>query len=819
VYRARDPVLDRDVALKLLHHDSRRLREEAATLATLDHPNVVGVLDYVESDESRAMVMELVEGVSLRDWLDERPRTNAEVVQRFVEVGSGLAAVHERGLVHRDFKPDNVVVDAGGRARLIDFGLVRSWRTDEPAPAEGTPRYMAPEQRAGSVPTPAADQYSFCVALEESLRGRATLPRRAREALLRGMAEDPEARWPNLHALLQQLTRRPWHERHGLALGVVATLGAVGLASVALMDERPGTPVTECPADIPSTADRIVLPEGEAWARAQANIDRHVEQWSTVRAAVCETPEVDAQRVGCLRYVDVHYSVLGDLVADGTVADPSVAAQASDRVPDAQQCADPLPLEVEVRGENREAMVRLAHASFAWTRGDYARAAAESEAVWTMLSSEADCPTRAYAAHIHGIARQRLGEPELALEWFDHSIHEAMSCGVHSIVAEAAGRALQVASDALGQRDAIDRYGQMGEAALERSGNPPRARAIFVSARGIARSRFEDFEGGLLDTHEAARLMEQEVGPRSYELVAYVANYGSMLAAAGRLADAAEQFERAHRITVAERGQDSHMALSLQSNLASLDIALGKDARALERLRANLAAYETSAPGSGRDRLTTLLNLAELELSRRELAVAKGHYQDALEILGDPSNEPRMGGSTVARLGSIAAEEGDLDEAEQLIERARIILAEEFGPESEEMARTLLQLGLLRSRQGRTDDALALLGRVGPVIGASPDSNLRATWRTSLARIHSARGEHEDALEHARAGIRIEGLGSSDLAAALFALAQVERAAGLDADALEHGREAARLFRSIDNPRSEQVASWLAGGAAVQTHP
>ncbi|MCA9694961.1 MAG: serine/threonine protein kinase, partial [Myxococcales bacterium] len=200
VYLAYDNALDRRVAIKVLRGlgppaPERRARfaREAQAMARLSHPNVVQIYEAGESDGALFLAMEYVRGGSLRTWLlgqdakDERGATATrgwrEIVAMFAQAGRGLAAAHEAGLVHRDFKPDNVLVDGDGVARVGDFGLARLL---EEAPAEapagpapalhsltatravmGTPAYMSPEQHAGRPADARTDQFSFCVALWE----------------------------------------------------------------------------------------------------------------------------------------------------------------------------------------------------------------------------------------------------------------------------------------------------------------------------------------------------------------------------------------------------------------------------------------------------------------------------------------------------------------------------------------------------------------------------------------------------------------------------------------------------------------------------
>ncbi|MEX1367872.1 MAG: tetratricopeptide repeat protein [Nannocystaceae bacterium] len=272
VYLAYDPQLDRGVALKVLRPGAslaergvaqERLLREAQVMARLSHPNVVPVYDAGEVDGRVFVAMEHIEGRTISDWLaQERPRW-PEVFDVFVAAGRGLAAAHERGLVHRDFKPDNVMIDASGRPRVMDFGLARAAEDEESGAAEapstfselangvsarisgtdsltrtgfvlGTPAYMAPEQHLGAPLDPASDQFSFCVALYKGLYGErpfeggtaaelckavldgqvrpapsaTAIPGWLRRIVLRGLAPRPDARWPSMDALLEALTQR-----------------------------------------------------------------------------------------------------------------------------------------------------------------------------------------------------------------------------------------------------------------------------------------------------------------------------------------------------------------------------------------------------------------------------------------------------------------------------------------------------------------------------------------------------------------------------------------------------------------------------------
>jgi serine/threonine protein kinase/tetratricopeptide (TPR) repeat protein len=202
VYSAYDPELDRRVAVKLLRpggatspERQARLLREAQALARVSHPNVIAVYDVGTHRENVFVAMELVEGGTLTDWLEERRRTTREVLQMFCDAGRGLAAAHSAGLIHRDFKPENVLVGKDGRVRVTDFGLARLTGSSDDHPiAEpekdekedskllaanltragavvGTPLFMSWEQFAGRSADARSDQYNFCASLYWALFG------------------------------------------------------------------------------------------------------------------------------------------------------------------------------------------------------------------------------------------------------------------------------------------------------------------------------------------------------------------------------------------------------------------------------------------------------------------------------------------------------------------------------------------------------------------------------------------------------------------------------------------------------------------------
>jgi hypothetical protein len=354
VYEAHDPELERRVAIKVLRpsnvgtlhgHEARaRLRREAQAMARLSHPNVAPVYEVGETDDHIFIVMELVPGGTLRTWLRDSQRTQSEILGVFAQAGRGLEAAHLAGLVHRDFKPENVLIGRDGRARVVDFGLVTpADAADGPTATEpetpstlavaltrtgalvGTPAYMAPEQHDGQSTDARTDQFSFCVTLWEALWGerpfvaatyrelvdavcsgrRVAIPRtsaagqRIGVVLARGLQPEAAARYPSIGALLDDLTTAaappPPQPRR---LWVVAVAAAVG-SGVFAWSRMTETAAPDAKTDVPAAAvQRQAVPQARADETPPAATTAHagVEAASVAAPVVMPAASPEAER-------------------------------------------------------------------------------------------------------------------------------------------------------------------------------------------------------------------------------------------------------------------------------------------------------------------------------------------------------------------------------------------------------------------------------------------------------------------------------------------------------------------------------------------
>jgi predicted Ser/Thr protein kinase/tetratricopeptide (TPR) repeat protein len=357
VLAAYDRELDRKIALKLLkglnHSSARaRLQREAQALAKLDHQNVVAVHDVGIHDGQVFVAMEFVVGKTLGAWMAEvqQPRPWKDVLRVFGEAGRGLVAAHEAGLVHRDFKPDNVMLGDDGRVRVMDFGLARA-ESDHEAEIQssierrtgsrllvspltqtgtmlGTPAYMSPEQFESKVADGRSDQFSFCVSLYRALYGTqpfagktvselrlavtqgqveaapkgASVPVWLRAVVLRGLSLEPNERWPSMRALLEALEkdpavrRRKWGAR-ALVVGLLGG-GSLGLVHATQADAQvcmgfdqrlAGVWDESRRAEVRAAIEGTGLSYAPAtWERVEQRLDKYTQQWVAAREEACE---------------------------------------------------------------------------------------------------------------------------------------------------------------------------------------------------------------------------------------------------------------------------------------------------------------------------------------------------------------------------------------------------------------------------------------------------------------------------------------------------------------------------------------------------
>jgi len=743
VYRAYDPKLERIVALKCLRVDAlderrteaaARIVREARLMARLSHPNVVPVYDVEQEGTTLFVAMEFVAGSTLRDWL-EGERTMVEVLRVLAEAGRGLAAAHAAGIVHRDFKPANVMVGADGRARVMDFGISRV--SDEPRDADsseglvvprssaddlltevghvvGTPVYMSPEQQSGRGTDARGDQYSFCLVLFEAVYGahaftqrdppalldrklagppaqpvRRGVPRRIVQVIARGLSPDPEQRWPSMHALVERMGSRL--QRRGVQVAALVGTATMVAAAGFLAGRRASTGA--CDPDRARAA-------WDAGARAE------IREAIAVDATSAST-DIAARVVDRL---DVYAAALGDAVSQACSDDrrATVALDVAGRCLDDAQAAMDATIKL-LRQRGTTLGPRALDAVFA-------------------LPDPAACVDP---------DRVRLVAP----------------------IPQDAAAALEVRAlrGALAEVKALEDVGDYATALTELQARRP---ATDATAYDPLRAEVLLREGALLE-RTGAYDGAVAVLRRAYALALASGHDGAALSAATALAGilgtreadfaAAEPWIEHGGAWVSRVGAGGLEEARLLAVVASIDGARGRYAEAQAGLERAVGLHEAAGRGDHPDAAGLHDALGEVFLRRADLDAAADQHTRALSIreavLGP--DHPEVAAS-LDSLGIIAKAQGRAHDAVELHTRALAIREAALGPAHPEIATTLVNLGTSLEHVGELPAARAQLERAAAIIerALGPQHPRLGAAEGNLGNVEYAMNRWPEALAH-----------------------------------------------------------------------
>lgn len=722
VLAARDPELDRAVALKLMHRGEadaqRRLLREAQAMARLRHPNVVTVHDVGECDGRVFVAMELIAGITLRAWLRQTPRRWREVIELFLDAGRGLIAAHAAGIVHRDFKPDNVLVGDDGGVRVADFGLASTESDGRSGAFSGTPAYMAPEQHDGASIGPAADQYAFAASLWEALSGTrpflggsrdalaaakranclepttGAAPRWAFALLRRALSPAPADRFPSMAALVSALERGLHRRRRAVAAGVaVVALTAAAAAAVAVTGPATGPSCGLAAADVERvwnpTAREVIRgafaanqrPHAAATlGRVLSALDHQAGRLGAARVAACEATHLRGEqsqaaldrRMAC---IDQRLDAMKALVTlFGRGVDDDIADHAYEAVialPDADGCAratvatagePPAP----IRDAVAAARTRLAEANALRAGGKFA------DAVTTFVALVEEA--------------RRLAYPPLTAEVLSgraHSIEEQSDAAAGDRAYREAAAAAAAAAD---DRLIADAWiGQLG--LLSGEGGKP-ADAL-----------------GHLSFAEVAVTRAGDDALREDFLVARSDVYDEL----GRYGEARADLEAARASVEARGAGATPHAGRVLSRLATMLYKMGENRAAIDLDRRVLALL-SDALGPDHPKVSIVINNFAMHLDEA------GDYDQARDLLDRSlSIKERTYGRdhpsvamALANLGMVTHHLGHAREAATFNERALAIREKTLGPDHPTVATTLSNLANNLHYLGRNDEALVL---------------------------------------------------------------------------------------------------------------
>jgi tetratricopeptide (TPR) repeat protein/predicted Ser/Thr protein kinase len=773
VYVAHDPELDRKIAIKLLRAEAgdsdagatSRFIREAQAAAKVSDPNVVVVYDVGTFAGRVFIAMELIEGHTLTYWLQRKQRAMREILRVFLAAARGLAAAHERGVIHRDFKPDNVMVTNDGQVRVVDFGLAGFGPDDAvavaahpgaatpPAPDPltrsrevplgltqkgailGTPAYMSPEQFQGARADARTDQFSFCVALYEALyrlrpfsgstlrmltenvvSGRirpivdgSLVPASIRRTLSRGLLPDPDQRFPSMRALIAEFE----HETTQLGVRGFAADAAAKLAGIWEAPAPDGEPAAT-PSAIKAEIRRAFLATDKPYAAASFDatcriLDRFTRRWSDIYVDCCEATHVRGDqpievldlRMGALKEALGNLRALCTELGRATADTVENAVQAASALGTLERCNDVNLLRAIIRPPDDPVTRALVDELHA--RLADVRALAHLGRVAAGLKE---------VVPLEAEARRLDYKPLLAEVLFTLGM-------MHHYVGDFASAA-RVLEDAIWTAE-LCRHDELTAVAA--------ANLVFVA--GHAQSRFEAAE--IWSQHAETALAR--MGGRDLVRGWLLNNRGAMRAAQGRLHEAvADQLQAIEAKEKALGPQDPDVSLSM-SNVAIYLVELGKVELAADYAERAVRIMEATLGLDHPKAAIPLTNYAEL-------LVRLGRYQDA--------RKPA--------------------------ERALAVFERETDPDGTYVTYPLSTLGLACIALGRFDEAVPPLERAARIREAKESAPAtRAEVSFALARALAGAGRDPERARALALRAREDYLASPPTPATAHELAEIDR--------------------------------------------
>jgi eukaryotic-like serine/threonine-protein kinase len=875
VFLAHDIRLGRPVAVKLCTGLSssavHRIQREAMALAKLAHPNVVVVFQAGELDGRFFIAMEYVAGGTARSWLAAAPRSPREIIALYLHAGTGLAAAHAEGLIHRDFKPDNVLVGHDGRPRVADFGLV--WTTREElrdpnvdtasGPAGlitqaglvlGTIAYMPPEQLAGADIDARADQYAFAASLWEALFGQrpnagdsapATreqapgVPRHVVTALRRALSEDPAHRWDDVDALLVELRRDPAATRRRALIGV----GALGLTAalagfaVAGTHEPIALPCEDAAARIqPVWSDErraaLATAVGEpAWSGIEQRADARATAWMDAHAQACRATQLEGvasedvlyRRMLCLQGRLDQLDTMIDALSSGSPAATARAAEALDALPSSASCLDAAataeeeppprdPLRREAIAAAQRAIAEAEAAVFDPIRLD---APGKTEHAVELAQATEWTPVTIHALHV--LAELAYGEEryEDTLKAYRESIRLALVTGSDSAAVT------EMSSSAWSMSD-TDRYGEAAlvlataRALWERVGQPAALLHQILGAEAHLALREGRPQDALVATRAQIVAVEEALGTPTSSVATNQYNLAIALLAAGENDQAAVAAARSIALAIDALGEEHPKVADYRLMAAEISIKRGELEAARELATPALRAHERWFGGDDLRvaHAVNLLGVIAQRQGRNDEAIPLFQRQLALRRAQDPESAEIPEIQT--NLAVVAAQQGDFATAVPLAAQALAELERHRGTDSSSLVPALVLTGYLARERPERDLALSerdlLRARALAEKSLGADHGDTINVDIELATTDLAAGKPAAAIARLEPSLaRIDAL-EVPLTQPLelrFVLARALSATGATARACTLADEAEQGYRGLQLD-AEPVAQWRA---------
>jgi len=812
VYAGYDRELDRTVAIKLLDAlaaeklESRtRMQREAQAMARVSSPHVVTVHDVGAHDGQIYIAMELLGGGTLRTWLRDKPRSWREIARVFEAAGRGLAAAHERGLIHRDFKPDNVLID-GDKIRVGDFGVAAALGSAPRPPRPelgsgpssldqeitaagvvvGTPAYMSPEQLAGETVDARSDQFSYCVALYEALAGRRpfvaespsqlahemrTNPPRGvgrapswlRALVLRGLALDPTERFPSMDALLRALGRGRTRMRRRLFVGAIVALVALLALFVLVVDRRLAadepcaTLAPPPPIDLGGLDRRLVALRTDGQLAAD-HVARRLAAWrdevATLRRSSCQASRVEGResaqlfdlRMECIarssRDVGALVTAFGKPTPE--LADNAVAAV--ERVTNLARCRGPRAQLEGIGPEPPSAgplRERLA-ATIADELSGRSDAAYKSAVAIAGEAARLHLPAlEADAWRIAGEAREEQGEMVAAAEAWQHALI-AVEATTDTHMRALLYLDLARSDMFLDRFDDAKRWVKQAHALVERTEDNSLRWSVTQHEGDVA--YYEDKFSDAVALYRRALSEHEKLGGGGQTI-----DDGQMLAVLGdtlQEGPATPEAEALLRraITIIETRVGAHHPM-LVAPLVGLVEATENEGEALELAKRAFAIAEAT-PGPGTKYSEAARALASVLERTGDAAHARAVLDEAIQR--HPAPNTSSFASLVSWRGTTYRNEGKLAEALADGERAVAVIRSRMGPRTHVLPAFEIDLAETQRAMRRFDDARATLADAAAIAEAGGNERPILHWiELQRALIELDDGKPDSALSHA----------------------------------------------------------------------
>jgi eukaryotic-like serine/threonine-protein kinase len=755
VFAAYDPELARQVAIKLVRADTSSKRpsyeaqdsllNEARALARLKHPNVLTVHDVGTIGVQVFVALELVDGSTLRQWLRSQPRTTGQKLEVLAQAGRGLAAAHAKGIVHRDFKPENVLVGDDQRVRVMDLGLSNAatpiaGSASERSRTGGTIGYLAPEQARGGATDARSDQFSFCVTVVEALTGQRVataaeaqalaIPRRLKRVVKRGLAGAPDARYVSLDVLLADFERAISPRRWRAVLAATLAIVAVGLlASVLRRDdtvdlncERDEAAMRTMWAQAPRAA---LMNQLKAAPRGGADIvgriDAYVTRWRQLHADHC-APTVTARersaavwslRDACLQQAAREVSTVVTVLTSNDGTTKAQASAGADLL-DLALCADSAALShvillapMEQRPQAAKIQKLLAETKGYSASGNFSRARQLGHEALAEANTLGFRPLLAEAKFALGVAHKQLGEHVEAVRALDDAADDALATGHDAVAADAWIELMKVVGYRQGKIELGLHYARLATVAIERLGRSQDADLKFGQALALVLQRGGNHADAEVLLRRVIAKAERVEPKDELRVGASLMTLASTLHERGDYHGAADTRRKALEICERLQGAKAPLVGQLLAGLAESETQLGQnDAARAHAAQAAAMSEEVRGAESFFTAVTWCVQ-GEVESTTKHVSSADALFARCLKVTErNAASDPLLHAQPLASWSAHLARSGKVEQAQRSARHAVELFERSLGPDHPQLLQSLTLLSTLAF--ARADVAAAI---------------------------------------------------------------------------------------------------------------